>query len=124
MAKSLMIVDDSAAIRKFTKRVIGRTKIKFNKIYEADNGKVALEKLRTSRVDIILCDINMPEMNGREFLKKVRKLHGCADTKIIMVSTDNTNDIIDEIRSIGADNHITKPFTPEKLKEILISYVT
>lgn len=124
MAKSIMIVDDSAAIRKITKRIIDRTEIQFDEIHEADNGRDAFEKLGLFYVDIILCDINMPEMNGWEFLKKVRELPACGNIKIIMVSTDNTNDIIDKIRSSGADNHITMPFTPEKLKKILISYVT
>ncbi len=119
-----MIVDDSAAIRKITKRIVHRTEIKFDKIHEAESGKEVLAKLRLSPVDIILCDINMPKINGPELLKKIRELPGCADTKIIIVSTDNTNDVIDNMLSIGADNHISKPFTPEKLKNILIPYVT
>lgn len=124
MAKSLMIVDDSAAIRTVTKRIVRRTEIKFEEILEADSGKEALEKLRVSPVDIILCDINMPEMNGPELLRKLREMPGCAGIKIIMVSTDSTDDVIDNMLSIGADNHITKPFTPEKLKDTLLPYVT
>ncbi len=70
-------------------------------------------------VDVILCDINMPEMGGPEVVKKVRELPSCADTKIIMVSTESSQELIDGLLADGANGYITKPFTPEKFQEKL-----
>ena len=72
MAKSLMIIDDSATMRKIIMRTMRMSGLEFDQPQEAGNGKEALEKLSNGPVDIVLCDINMPEMNGMEFVKKAR----------------------------------------------------
>ena len=123
MAKSLMIVDDSATMRKIIMRTMRMSGLEFNSTEEAGNGKEALEKLNKGPVDIILCDINMPEMNGMELVKKVRELGSCANTKIIMVSTESSQDLIDNVIADGANGYITKPFTPEKFQEKLSPFM-
>jgi two-component system, chemotaxis family, chemotaxis protein CheY len=123
MAKSLMIVDDSATMRKIIIRTIRMSGIEFERTEEAGNGNEALQKLGTSVVDVILCDINMPEMSGTELLKKVREMSVCANTKIIMVSTESSQELIDGLLSSGANGYITKPFTPEKFKEKLSPFM-
>lgn len=70
MAKSLMIVDDSATMRKIIIRTVRMSGLEFDRTEEAGNGKEALEKLQGSPVDIVLCDINMPEMSGTEMVKE------------------------------------------------------
>ena len=119
MAKSLMIVDDSATMRKIIMRTVRMSGLEFDRTEEAGNGIEALEKLGAEPVDVILCDINMPEMGGAEVVKKVRELPSCADTKIIMVSTESSQDLIDSLMADGANGYITKPFTPEKFQEKL-----
>jgi two-component system chemotaxis response regulator CheY len=123
MAKSLMIVDDSATMRKIIMRTMRMSGLEFNHTEEAGNGKEALEKLNKGPVDIILCDINMPEMNGMELVKKVRELGSCANTKIIMVSTESSQELIDNVIADGANGYITKPFTPEKFQEKLSPFM-
>ena len=123
MAKSFMIVDDSATMRKIIMRTMRMSGLEFNSTEEAGNGKEALEKLNKVPVDIILCDINMPEMNGMELVKKVRELGSCANTKIIMVSTESSQDLIDNVIADGANGYITKPFTPEKFQEKLSPFM-
>ena len=123
MAKSLMIVDDSATMRKIIMRTMRMSGLEFDQPQEAGNGREALEKLNDGPVDIILCDINMPEMNGMELVRKVRELDSCSDTKIIMVSTESSNELIDNIISDGANGYITKPFTPEKFQEKLSPFM-
>lgn len=123
MAKSLMIVDDSATMRKIIMRTVRMAGIEIGETKEAGNGNEALEKLKASSVDIMLCDINMPEMNGPELVKKVRELSNCAETKIIMVSTESSDDIINNVLSAGANGYITKPFTPEKFKDKLAPFI-
>ena len=119
MAKSLMIVDDSATMRKIIMRTVRMSGLEFDRTEEAGNGVEALEKLGANPVDVILCDINMPEMGGAEVVKKVRELPSCADTKIIMVSTESSQELIDDLLANGANGYITKPFTPEKFQEKL-----
>lgn len=119
MAKSLMIVDDSATMRKIIIRTIRMSGLEFDRTEEAGNGQEALTKLSATAVDMILCDINMPEMSGPEMVKKVREIPALASTKIIMVSTESSQELIDSLIASGANGFITKPFTPEKFKEKL-----
>ena len=123
MAKSLMIIDDSATMRKIIMRTMRMSGLEFDTPQEAGNGKEALDKLSSGPVDIILCDINMPEMNGMEFVKKARELDNCSETKIIMVSTESAQDLIDNVISDGANGFINKPFTPEKFQEKLSPFM-
>ena len=123
MAKSLMIVDDSATMRKIIMRTVKMSGLKFERTEEAGNGNEALGKLGSGPVDIMLCDVNMPEMNGTELVKKVRELDSCADTKIIMVSTESSKELIDNVIADGANGYITKPFTPEKFQEKLSPFM-
>jgi two-component system, chemotaxis family, chemotaxis protein CheY len=123
MAKSLMIVDDSATMRKIIMRTMRMSGLEFSEPQEAGNGKEALEKLNNGPIDIILCDINMPEMNGLEFVKKAREMSNCANTKIIMVSTESAQELIDNVIADGANGFINKPFTPEKFQEKLSPFM-
>ncbi len=124
MAKSLMIVDDSATMRKIIMRTVRMSGLEFERTEEAGNGAEAIEKLTADPVDIILCDVNMPEMGGLEMVKKVRSdIPACADTKIIMVSTESSQELIDGVIADGADGYVTKPFTPEKFQEKLSPFM-
>jgi len=119
MGRSLMIVDDSATMRKIVMRTVRMSGLEFERIEEAGSGVEALEKLQGGPVDVILCDINMPEMSGTEMVKKARELPQCSGTKIVMVSTESAQDLIDRVISDGANGYITKPFTPEQFQEKL-----
>ncbi|MBW8038793.1 MAG: response regulator [Planctomycetes bacterium] len=123
MAKSIMIVDDSATMRKIIMRTINMSGLEFDRTEEAGNGAEALEKMGANPVEIMLCDVNMPEMSGTELVKKVREVSAYADTKIIMVSTESSQELIDNTIADGANGFITKPFTPEKFQEELSPYM-
>lgn len=123
MAKSLMIVDDSATMRKIIMRTVRMSDLKFERTEEAGDGAEALQKLGDSPVDIMLCDVNMPEMMGTELVKKVREMDSCKDTKIVMVSTESSQELIDGVMADGANGFITKPFTPEKFQEELSPFM-
>ena len=125
MINSLMVVDDSATMRKIIARVISMSGIEVGRLEEASSGDEALEKLRAARVDVILCDINMPKMSGTNLVKKIREeLPDCKNTKIIMVSAESCQDRITDVMADGADGYITKPFTPEKFQQELAEFVT
>jgi two-component system chemotaxis response regulator CheY len=120
MAKSLLIVDDSATMRKIVMKTVRMSGLEFDQIEEAGNGAEAIDILKNGAVDLVLCDINMPEMSGIEMVKKVRSdVPECSNTKIVMVSTESSQTLIDELLAEGADGYITKPFTPEKFQEKL-----
>ena len=123
MAKSLMIVDDSATMRKIIMRTIRMSGLEFDRTEEAGNGSEAIGKLGSGPVDIMLCDVNMPEMNGMELVKKVREMDSCVDMKIIMVSTESSEELIKNVIADGANGYITKPFTPEKFQEKLSPFM-
>ena len=124
MAKTLMIVDDSATMRKIIMRTVRMSGLDFERTEEAGNGAEAIEKLKSAPVDIVLCDVNMPEMGGLEMVKKIRaELGTCANTKIIMVSTESSQELIDGVIADGANGFITKPFTPEKFQEKLSPFM-
>jgi two-component system chemotaxis response regulator CheY len=119
MPGAVLIVDDSATMRKIIMRTIRTAGIMFQVTHEASNGKEALAKLQEGPVDLVLCDINMPEMNGMEFVKNARQLPNCKDTMTIMVSTESSPELIEQVKALGATAYISKPFTPERFKEVL-----
>lgn len=124
MAKTLLVVDDSATMRKIITRTIRKAGLSVDDdIREAGDGNEALEKIGEAPVDIILCDINMPGMGGLEFVKKARELGTCADTKIVMISTESADELIEGVKADGADGYVTKPFTPETIQKELSPYI-
>ncbi len=108
-----LVVDDSSTMRRIIKNSLKR--IGFEDIVEAENGRDALEKMGEEDVNIILTDWNMPEMDGLEFVKRVRATNQAIP--ILMVTTNAAKDDIVEALKVGVNNYIVKPFTPETLKE-------
>jgi two-component system, chemotaxis family, chemotaxis protein CheY len=120
MAKSLMIVDDSLTMRRIIMRTVRMSGVEFERTEEAGNGLEALAKLKQAPVDVVLCDINMPEMNGIEMVKKLRtEMPERAGTKVIMVSTESSPELMNSVLADGANGFINKPFTPEAFAEKL-----
>lgn len=124
MADSLLIVDDSATMRMIIKRTLRTAGLSFDTTDEAGNGKEALEKLKAQTYDIMLCDINMPEMSGPELVKEVRQISACDNVKIVMVSTESSQELIDQLLADGANDYICKPFTPDKFRDKLSPLVS
>ena len=124
MGFSLMIVDDSGTMRKIIMRTIRMAGVDVDEIKEAASGIEALEKIAISPVDMMLVDINMPGMGGIELIKKVRELPSCSSTKIIIVSTENSQEIIEKLIVSGADGYISKPFTPENFQKQLVQFTS
>ncbi len=119
MGKSLMIVDDSATMRKIIMRTVRMSGLEFERTEEAGSGSEALAKLQASPVDVMLCDINMPEMSGTELVKQARQLPACSRHEDHHGIDRERQELIDRVLADGADGYITKPFTPEKFQEKL-----
>jgi len=119
MGKNVLLVDDSSTMRKIIGRSLRQAGIAFDNIYEAADGQEALDILESKDVDIVLSDINMPNMDGISFLREKATRDAIKDIPVLIISTENGDDIIGEAKSLGAVGAIKKPFTPDKVNEVL-----
>jgi two-component system chemotaxis response regulator CheY len=119
MGKTVLIVDDSNTMRKIVSRALRQAGIDFDTILEAGDGQEALDVLGANKVDVVLSDINMPNMTGLEFLKAKAENDAIKDIPVVMISTETGSDIIDEAKSYGAKGAIKKPFTPDLINKTL-----
>lgn len=119
MPRSILIVDDSATMRKIIMRTLRMAGLAFDVTEQASNGRKALARLEQGPVVVVLCDINMPEMTSIEFLKQARQLDICKATKLVMVSTESSQELIEQLKGSGTNGCITKPFTHEHFKQTL-----
>ena len=115
----VLIVDDSAAIRKILQRVLLQAEVPVGTVHEASDGVEALKILKSTTVGLVLSDINMPNMDGLEFLTTVRAEAAWRDLPILMVSTEGTQAKVLEAVERGASGYVRKPFTAEQIKEKL-----
>jgi two-component system chemotaxis response regulator CheY len=116
MAYRVLIVDDSPAMRTFVRRVIDMSGFELSECFEASNGGEALDVLNTEWVDAILTDINMPGMDGHEFLRRLSQHELLRSIPAIVISTDATEHSIASMAKLGACGYVTKPFLPETLR--------
>jgi two-component system chemotaxis response regulator CheY len=119
MGKNVLLVDDSSTMRKIIGRSLRQAGIDFDNIFEAADGQEALDILEQEDVDIVLSDINMPNMDGISFLREKSTRDAIKDIPVLMISTETGDDIIGEAMSLGAVGAIKKPFTPDKVSEVL-----
>jgi two-component system, chemotaxis family, chemotaxis protein CheY len=114
---ALLIVDDSAVMRKIVERSLRQAGLDVAQVFEASNGVEALAILRQNRVNLILSDINMPTMDGLEFLKQLPNIESARGVPVVMITTEGTESRVVEAISAGAQGYIRKPFTPDQVKE-------
>jgi two-component system, chemotaxis family, chemotaxis protein CheY len=118
-AFDVLIVDDSAAIRKILQRVLRQAEIPIGEVFEAADGVEALETMRKQKVGLVLSDINMPNMDGLEFLTQLRAEPAWQKLPVVMVSTEGTHNKVLEAVERGASGYVRKPFTADQIKEKL-----
>jgi two-component system chemotaxis response regulator CheY len=112
-----LIVDDSSVMRKIVERSLRQAGVDLEKVSEASNGAEALAVLEGGPVDVILCDINMPVMDGLEFVRKVATMESAKGIPIVMITTEGSESHVVDALSAGARGYIRKPFTPDQVKE-------
>lgn len=115
-----LIVDDSSVMRKIVERSIRQAGIDIAEVREASNGAEGLGSLKQERVDLILCDINMPVMDGLEFLRQLPTVENAKGVPVVMITTEGSESHVVQALSIGARGYIRKPFTPEQVKEHVV----
>ncbi len=115
--KNVLIVDDSSVMRKIIERCMRQAGMNLTKVLEASDGYEGLAILQENEVDLILCDINMPSMDGLEFLQALSTSEEARRIPVVMITTEGSEDRVYEALSNGARGYIRKPFTAEQLKE-------
>lgn len=115
----VLIVDDSSVMRKIVERSLRQAGLELEEVREAGNGAEALAELQNSAFDLILSDINMPAMDGLEFLRSLANVPSAKNVPVVMITTEGSESRVVEALSVGAKGYIRKPFTPEQIKERL-----
>jgi two-component system, chemotaxis family, chemotaxis protein CheY len=119
MPVDVLIVDDSAAIRKILQRVLRQADVRIGQVWEAGNGIEALEVMRSRPVGLILSDVNMPGMDGIVLLREVRATPEWKSVPFLLITTDSSQNKVLDAVSLGAAGYVKKPFTAEQIKEKL-----
>jgi len=109
---TILNVDDSATMRKIVTISLSGAG---HSILEAENGAVALEKLKSAKADLVILDINMPVMNGLEFLKVLRSGGTNKSVPVIMLTTQGEEDMRKKAMELGANDFLAKPFQKDQL---------
>ncbi len=116
MSKTILSVDDSRSIRdmvNFTLQSAGYT------VHTAEDGRSGLAEAQARPVDMVITDLNMPNLNGIDFIKELRKLPAYAGKPIIMLTTESQDAKKAEGKAAGATGWLVKPFKPEQLVAVV-----
>ena len=112
MAKTILIVDDSASLRQVVKMALEGAGYA---VLEAGDGQAALAFLDGRQIGMVVCDVNMPRMNGIEFVKAAKAIPAYRFLPILMLTTESQESKKDEGRAAGAKAWMLKPFSPSSL---------
>jgi two-component system chemotaxis response regulator CheY len=118
-----LIVDDSTVMRKIVERSLRQAGLDQMVVYEAGNGAEGLDLLKSKPVDLILSDINMPSMDGLEFLRQIRAQNLAPGVPVVMITTESSEEHVKQAILAGARGYIRKPFTAEQVKERVLPLV-
>ena len=113
----ILVVDDSSTMRKIIARNLEQTPLTVGKILFAGDGHEALEMLEMQSVDVVLTDLNMPGLDGVGLVRAMRAKG--LQAPVVVLSTSESHDAVEEALASGAIGFVPKPFSPEKLAEAL-----
>ncbi len=119
MAFNILIVDDSAIIRKMVERTIRISSVPVAEMYQAANGKEGLEIIGKNWIDIVLADINMPVMDGMTMLETMHEDEMMRHIPVVIVSTEGSETKIERLWQKGMKAFVKKPFMPETIREVM-----
>ena len=120
MGRTILIADDSASMRQL---VTFALKDAGYDVIAAVDGKDALGKVNGTKIDMVVTDLNMPNMDGIELIRQLRSLPATKFTPVVMLTTESQDSKKQEGRAAGASGWIVKPFSPEKLIGIIKKFV-
>lgn len=119
MSLNVLLVDDSKTARSVIAKTLQMAAVPVSELYEATNGREALDMLAEKWVDLVFADINMPVMDGIEMIEKMCDDGLLKTIPVIIVSTEGSSARIEQLKSKGVNAYIRKPFTPELIKGVV-----
>ena len=120
----ILIVDDSAMMRKMIRRVLDVLDLPIEEVFEAANGADGLKVLQTEDVDVLLTDINMPVMTGTELLREMQARDQWRGIVRVVITTDGSDSRRHEADGLSVSVYVEKPFRPEEMRDVLTSLTT
>lgn len=119
-----LIVDDSPVMRKIVERALRQAGVFLGEVMEAGNGSQALEILRHHKVDVVFSDINMPVMDGLEFVRQLQTVENASGVPVVMITNEGSESHVAEAIALGARGYIRKPFTPDQMRRHVLPLLT
>ncbi|MCD6335340.1 MAG: response regulator [Candidatus Latescibacterota bacterium] len=120
MKKVVLVADDSSTVRKFVSFAV---KSMGHRVITATDGMDALEKLPDAEVDLVITDLNMPNMNGYELIDSLRKSERYRETPIIILSSESGEEDKKKGKELGADSYMVKPFNAKRIQYEISKYI-
>jgi two-component system chemotaxis response regulator CheY len=119
MALNVLVVDDSETVRSIILKTLKLSGLELNEPLQAANGREALQVLQENWIDLVLTDINMPDMGGVELIEFMKTDDVLKTIPVVVVSTEGSATRIEELKEKGVRAYVRKPFTPERIREVL-----
>jgi len=119
MAFNFLIVDDSVTTRGIVKKTLKLTRLPVGEIWEAANGRQGLEQMKAHWVDLVLADLNMPDMTGQEMIVEMTKDPLLAKLQVVVVSSEGNQSVLDSLFKQGIREVVRKPFEPGLLRDVI-----
>lgn len=116
MGASILIVDDSVSIRQSVRFILEQSGYT---VFEAADGQEGLKRLGEQKTDLVITDVNMPNMDGLTMVRKIRETDGIKFVPIIVLTTESQGSVVEDGKKAGATGWIVKPFNDEKLIETI-----
>ncbi|HON57453.1 MAG TPA: response regulator [bacterium] len=112
----ILVIDDSPTMRKMIQMALKPLNIK---IFEANNGIEGIEIINREKIDLVMTDLNMPEMNGFDFIRYMKQNENYINTPTIIISTEKKQESLDTAKELGVTQYIVKPFKLPELQQII-----
>ena len=119
MGLNILLVDDSKTVRDVIAKTLQLAEVPISELFQAANGKEALDILGDNWIDLIFADINMPVMNGVEMIERMSEDGLLRTVPVIIISTEGCKTRIEMLRAKGVRAYIRKPFTPELIRNVV-----
>ena len=123
MGTNVLIVDDFQTMRKVIRKSVVLSGFEVGDFWEAGNGKDALTIIHSQKVDVILTDLNMPEMNGLEMFLKIQQEEKYRHIPVIFITSQGSEAMVQEGLQQGVQGYIQKPFHPEAIRDVLLKTI-
>ena len=123
MAFTILIVDDSATMRSVIKRTVQMADMSVGMYLEASGGQQALDILQQQQVDLVLADINMPEMDGIEMIERMHADENTSTIPVVVISTEASTARIQKLKEKGVVGYVHKPFNPETIRDVIYEVI-